>query len=366
MGFNHKHYVPCLRWKQGEYQAILRLFDNTKAFITPLIEVPEIGYDFETQKANKTIDDHLEPFVKRVMKKWGTKPCFVDISLVNPNERLSGDRHPLKFIFDELRDNKCRAIPVTSLNRDKAFRTVIKRITSTDNHGLSIRLNIEEATKPELNKSIDTILRSNDLKANQCDLVLDLGAPNFEPVDSFAKLCVVIIKRIPKIDQWRSFIICGTSFPKSMGSIKRGTTIKHRFEWLLYKSIVKILSTDNVRLPTFGDYGINHPDVLPRDMRFVTPSATVRYTTQDSWLIVKGINVRKNGFEQYRDLCRNVISSSHYLGEDFSSGDKYIADCGKGQESTGNLTTWRWVGTNHHIEKVVDDIASFFESLGNP
>jgi hypothetical protein len=151
-----------------------------------------------------------------------------------------------------------------------------------------------------------------------------------------------------------------------MGGIKQGQTLLKRFEWLLYKCIVDILSAQDVRLPTFGDYGINHPEVPPLDMRLVRPSAKIRYTSKDSWLIVKGINVRENGYRQFRDLSRSVIKSTHFLGKDFSFGDKYIADCAGGGGGTGNLTTWQKVDTNHHIQKVVDDISRFFDSEGIP
>jgi len=365
MLFNHKHYVPCLRWKQGEYDAILRLSPKTKAQITPLIEVPEIGYDFETKTPTRTLDKHLELFVKRLMKKWGMNHCFVDISLVKSSERMADGRHPLKFVFDKLRVNKCRVIPVTGLDRDNDFGSVINNITSSDKHGLCIRLNIEEASKPKLKNSIDSLLSTNSLNADQCDLVLDLGAPNFEPVDGFAKLCVAIIKRLPLLQQWRSFTFCGTSFPKSMSGIKQGRTLLKRFEWLLYKRVVEILSADDIRLPAFGDYGISHPEVLSRDMRLLKPSATIRYTAQDSWLIAKGLNVRDNKYGQYRELCRSVLTSPYYLGKDFSFGDRYITDCTEGAAKTGSLTTWRMVGTNHHIEKVVVDISRFFGSEDN-
>lgn len=44
----------------------------------------------------------------------------------------------------------------------------------------------------------------------------------------------------------------------------------------------------------------------------------------------------------------------------YSAGSDYVRGCHAHTVSTGNLTTWRWVGTNHHIAKVVDDLASLF------
>jgi hypothetical protein len=145
-----------------------------------------------------------------------------------------------------------------------------------------------------------------------------------------------------------------------MAEIKTNYELIQRSEWLLYKRLVEGLSSKKIRVPTFGDYGINHPDVLSLDMRFVKPSATIRYTIDDKWLIVKGLNVRDHEYGQYRGHCRSVMASSHFSGKNFSQGDKYISDCADGLASTGNLSTWREVGTNHHLEKVVSDIASLF------
>ena len=46
--FTQRHYVPVLKWKQGEYQALYRLSNAVKDNLTPLLEIPPIGFDFET------------------------------------------------------------------------------------------------------------------------------------------------------------------------------------------------------------------------------------------------------------------------------------------------------------------------------
>ncbi len=117
-----------------------------------------------------------------------------------------------------------------------------------------------------------------------------------------------------------------------------------------------------LRLPSFGDYAINHPKVLELDMRKVKPSATIRYTDENQWCIVKGKNVRDYGFGQYRALSKKVLDSPYFCGKSFSWGDDYIQKCANGQGKTGNLMSWRRVGTNHHIEKVTRDIANFYAS----
>src|SRR5688572_30233366 len=110
MNFNHCHYVPVLRWKQGEYQAVRLLSENAKEIITPLIEVAERGFDFETKTVKKTLDQHLAPFGKRIEAKWERRRCFVDLNLINPAERMADGRHPVRFIFDDLGARGCTAV----------------------------------------------------------------------------------------------------------------------------------------------------------------------------------------------------------------------------------------------------------------
>ena len=66
------------------------------------------------------------------------------------------------------------------------------------------------------------------------------------------------------------------------------------------------------------------------------------------------------------DHCATVLDSGFFCGADFSAGDEYIEGCAAGTMSTGSLTTWRWVGTNHHIEKVARDVASLHGPANSP
>lgn len=360
MNFNHHHYVPCLRWKQGEYQAVSRIPIKMKSLFTPLIEIPGIGYDFENKTETKTIDEHLAPFAKRVYEKWGVSPCFVDLSLIKSVKRMATGSHPVRFIFDGLRAKRCQAIPVTSFLGDTEYQREIKVAFATDKNGVCLRITIEQAAKSTLKNEIDSLLSTLGINSNDCDLVLDLGTPNFVPLEGFSKAIQTIVSSFPYLDDWRTFTLLGTSFPESMGSVKKGGEIVPRYEWQLYKILINNFQKAELRPPSFGDYVINHPKELELDWRVVKPAATIRYTIEGSWCIVKGDNVRDYGFEQYHELSQKVLASRYYYGSAFSWGDGYIQTCSNKSAKTGNLSTWRQVGTNHHIETVIRDIASFY------
>ena len=353
------NYVPCLRWKQGEYQALMRLLEATKTKIKPLIEVPEIGFDFETRRNTKTIDMQIEVAAKRIQKKWETRICFVDTPFVSPETRLSNGRHPTEILFAYLYQRECQAIPVTGPNRDKSQISAATEAAKRSQLGCCCRIGIEDAAKSDTVDNIVDFVQVSEIEGDRWDLILDLASPSFEPIDGFAKLVSVILDRLNGAADWRSVTLLATSFPSTMGSITRGIEIIDRNEWRLFKTITRIQKKAGHSLPIFGDYVIKHPQPIILDMRLVKPSATIRYAIDDAWVIVKGQNVRDFKFDQYEELCKSLVESGHFLGEWFSVGDKYIADCAVGLVSTGNLTTWRWVGTNHHIEKVAHDVSTF-------
>ena len=358
MIFDHRHYIPCLRWKQGEYQAVWRLPHATKRLFTPLIEVPEIGYDFENETAAKTIDEHLAPFADRVYKKWGTSTCFVDANLIGAKQMADGT-HPVHFIFEQLRTMRCSVIPVTGLSKNKEFQQAIKAASAKDRNGVCLRITVEQAATSTLNTEIYSLLSTLKIQSTDCDLLLDLGSPNFVPLDGFSMAIEAIVKKLPYVNNWRTFTLIGTSFPETMGGIREGVEIVPRYEWQLYKMLAAKLQKAKLRMPAFGDYAISHPKILELDMRIVKPSATIRYTIDNNWYIAKGKNVRDYGREQYRELSKKIVNSSYYCGEAFSWGDNFIRQCAHGG-NTSSLTMWRQVGTNHHIEKVTQDIASFY------
>ncbi len=366
MSYDHKRYMPCLRWKQGEYQAIMHLSSRAKNLITPLIEIPEMGFDFETGKNSKSIDDHVSKFADRILKKWGKAGFFLDMSLVDPTNRMADGSHPLSSVFADLRGRECSPIPVTGVHRDLEYQKSLQQIITKEKRGVCFRVTLEEAAGGSLKTDLDKQLKGAKLSPKDCDLLLDLASPNYEPVDGFSKLIFEIIKSLPYLKEWRSFVLLGTSFPSTMAEVSHGQSVIPRSEWTLYKDLLKKLSVAKIRIPTFGDYTINHPSVSKIDMRFVKPFATIRYTIDDGWLIIKGNNIRDFGYGQYKDHCSELMKSSYYFGDSFSQADDYISKCARGMAKNGNLSTWRWVGTNHHLEKLTQDISKLFGTSNNP
>jgi hypothetical protein len=354
----YRDYVPVLKWRQGEYQALFRLNAPQQARIVPLIEVTPPDFDFESWQPKKTIDEHLEKFAARLKQKWGSKVAFLDTGLLDPTMRMAGGLHPLTWLRNQVRSQNGTIVPVTGLERDASYQAAIRSADAIDGNSVALRCSLEEAADSDFDGNVESLLDRIAIEPGCLDMILDLKSPNFKPIEGLAQLLATVLSASVVFEQARSVTIVATSFPLSMAQVTGPIQFLQRDEWLLYKALIPLLSPGQ-RRPGFGDYGIATHELSQGDMRLLKPSATVRYTINDGCLIAKGKNVRDNGFEQYRGCCASVTSAAGYLGPTFSPGSEYIDQCRRGAAKTGNLSTWRWVGTNHHIAKVVYDLASF-------
>lgn len=359
MPITHTDYVPILKWRLGEYQALLRLPDAVKDRTVPLIEITPPDFDFDTWTPSKSIDDHLAKFAARFRAKWGTRLALLDCGLLEPAEVMQGGKHPMQYLCEEAFARGAALIPVIRLDSNAAYRSAVKAANAMMQTGVVLRCSLDEALDPAFDANVGAILRQLGVIIANCDVVLDLEAPAWDPEEVLINIVTAAIQASNTMATARSLILAGTSFPASMAEVTGPIQFWPRREWTFFRALSTALG-ETVRKPTFSDYAIAANGYTQMDMRKVKPSATIRYACDDGWIIAKGVNVRDNGFGQYRGCSGTVTGSAHFLGSGFSPGSDYIEQCRDGIASTGSLSTWRWVGSNHHITKVVADLATMF------
>lgn len=343
----------------------MRLAGNVKDRITPLLEIPPIGYDHEQQKASKTINEHLSEFGKRLGQKWGGRRCFVDLQLIGCDTMMAGGQHCVGYVFARARENQCAAVPVIRLSSTTSFVAAVGAVIELDERGVCLRLLLPDFDRPNFAVDIANLLTTLKVDAGETDLIIDFGAHSYQSNTVFNQAVTAMFKMLPNLPHWRTLTIAGTSYPQLVtqviGSPKDpqlevSGTINRR-EWIAYKSLVEHLGTET-RIPTFGDYAASHPDIIEMDMRVIKPLAKLRYTIDDAWHIGIGRTIKTHGFGQYQGLCTTLVARPYYSGPMTSAGDNYIYYCSQGTEPTGNLTTWVWVSTNQHLTKVVADLSN--------
>jgi hypothetical protein len=356
------YYVPILKGKDGEYGALKELPFEIKAGLTPLIEIPPIPWDFESETPTRTIDAHLKKVCEKISVSWGSAMAFfLDLLWLPDSDRMENGKHPLAFLSEGAEAKDLRLIPVTGLRRDRDYQIAAKAATEAHKKGACIRLENEDFEElTELNARLDSLLASLSLDRPQVDIVLDFRDIRPSQTATVGIAVRSILQIIRGIDEWRSVVLAATAFPPSLSVVLPSSTeTLPRSEWSVWTSLAQNRSR-LPRLPTFGDYGIQHPDPTEEiDPRVMTTSANIRYTTDTDWLIVKGKSIKKHGPEQSHGLCRTLIARAEYKGPTFSWGDQYIEECAGRSTNPGSPTTWRKVGTNHHLTLVVEQLANF-------
>ena len=348
-------YVPALRWRQAEYQALFRLATAAKDRVVPLITIPNVEFDFETRQPKKSVQEHVHPFAARYKAKWGLRPGWIGVHPNIAQETMDDGRDILAYVFDALRVFGAHAIPEVPLDVAPRIRSSVQGIAATDNLGVAIAVRLEDLMRPNARARIDGLAALIGVALDEVDLVIDLSAPNFEPYPVFAGALIAAMRRLGDLQVFRSFVIIATAIPETFKDVAKGADQLPRHDWLFYRTLIAKMPV-GMRQPNFGDYTIVHPEFSPVDMRLFKPAGKLVYTTPQAWEVRKGEAFRDNP-AQMHDHCASIVASGKFSGALFSSGDDYIAKCAAYKEGPSNQTRWKEVAINHHITHVLDDLS---------
>jgi hypothetical protein len=345
-------YMPILKWKRGEQSALANLFPHDKALVRPILEVLSDALEFD--------QPGHDPYVKvvdQIAKTWGVAPAFVDLGALEPDQQAPGGVHPVEYFFDVARNAGLYLIPVTGPYRDTAFQNAVASVAATDHRGAGMRATQDEVFEPTFNADLIAATNAIGLAPGDVDLVLDWQVIGVNQQGATAAAASGIITGLPNLAAWRTITFAASSFPRTLQQIGFGMGTIQRTEWLAW---VRVRNNPGITRPIlFGDYTAQSPEFDPAN-RFLG-SAAIRYTTTDSWLIVRGralAGAAYGGFGQFVGLSQQLIAQTVYCGPAFSYGDNYIDQCANGTVGTGSLTTWKTVATNHHITYVVRQLAT--------
>ncbi len=354
---DHAHYVPILRWKKAEQIALCKLDHACTARMTPLIEL--VPKEFTQKKSVKSlsVDETLSKTAQQIFRRWGQASLFIDLWHLPHHLRTEHGEHFLKALSEMCQTYQESLIPVTGLKRDAAYQFAVSATIKTYNQGVCIRLSRDDVQRASLPNDLSNLLSSLKLSPDKVDLLVDLRIID-DSVPSFASLC----DRIPRLDQWRTFIVASGAFPKDLSHLEKNRQHQlKRLDWLTWRDQV-IASPTLKRRPTYSDYTIQHP-IYSEPSEGSNISASIRYTYDEYWVIMRGegvLNVEGPGSAQWPANAQLLCDRREFCGPSFSYGDKYIKEMSLQFEQTGNATTWLQAGINHHLTFVVHQLANLF------
>lgn len=361
-----QNYVPILRWKQAERDALAKITPNVREHITPLFEfiMPapkrEKG-DYETVLADsKTVlSARLAKTIEDINKCCFQGSAFVDVHLIDGDVRAE----TLKRILDSASNANPTLIPVThiipvlSTAADISTRSIAVEYAHSSGNGLCIRIDRFNLGDTNLSEIINNFVNDNSLRVEDTDLLIDLGViGNGDNAHAIATQ----LANLPNLSKWRSFIVSGGAFPKDLSEFEKHSQKQiPRLDWRLWSALNTVDTL--TRKPTYSDYTIQHPIFFGHIDGVINTSASIRYTDDNQWEVSRGEGLQnKNGagHKQYPALAQLLVAQTFFKGADYSFGDSYIADRAKADnKSTGNPTTWLKAGINHHMTLVVQERA---------
>jgi hypothetical protein len=348
-------YVPALRWRQGEYQALARLSAAAKDRIVPYVTIPEVEFDFELWQPKKTVQEHVHPFAARFNAKWGQRPAWVGVHPSISDNPMGDGRDIFTYVFEALRVFEANAAPTIPIEASPAMMAAVQAIVARDGLGAAISIRLEDLMKPNARTRIEGLAASVGLFLDDVDLIIDLGAPNFEPYNTFAIALIAAMEKLGNLHAFRNFVVLGTAIPETFKDVAKGADQLPRHDWLFYQALLAKMPT-GMRKPNFGDYTIVHPQFTPVDMRKIKSAGKLVYTAPTVWEVRKGGAFRDNP-GQMHDHCTSIMASGKFSGAGFSSGDEYIAKCAAKTKGASNQPWWKFVTINHHITHVLDDLS---------
>lgn len=366
MKLSASSYVPSLRIRAAELQALKEFKPAQISRVCPLFTLPPIEFNFETGEQQTDIDTHVEHRIKTIQNNWTGEHCWIDVHPSVRNNRLKNNKSIISRLVSLLTSEDIfgqtkKFTPVLSLNdRNDISENIFQLAQSHENLGFGLKVLLDDLVSQELKSSIQTVINESGLSSNDIDLIVDLEAPtNFLPLQIFARSINNRLDDILAKLKFRNVILISTSIPETYSSQGSTPTLYPRNEWKLYR---QILDYPPKRDLIFGDYTIVHPRWnADRDMRKMKPPAKLIYAVDNEWLTRKGTAFLSDP-SQMHTICSEIVNSGYFKGASFSKGSEYILECAEYRAKPSNLTRWKRVAINHHMTFVLNDLATLRES----
>lgn len=379
-------YVPILKAKQGEFDALAHLSERASNQIIPWFNIPQLS-DKNREKLKKCSKPPIQSFLNdiafNIAKAWSGRPLlgekksiFMDLPQWSPDAQIENGEHIIPYLLNQLERLEVNVNPVVRYDfwDDPVYVNALKNINLENERNYCIRLDMDSDTVDEImsdsgyvNQILLDIVQQLELNPTETYLLIDFGDVSkqshsiLEMIDE-AKQAISLVQQCG----FSQIMLAGASLPTSINEAvedKDATGIVLRKEMMTWQ----ILLSENPSLNIiFADYGVRNPNSVEESKGSKYTNGKIRYTTGDkNYFIARGhwLYISDDKFHQFCDLAKTVITSEYYLGEFFSWADKQLSLHSNPKSKPGGLQEWITIDTNHHIETVVMEILEFNRQL---
>lgn len=330
-------YIPILRWKEGEKNAIRSILPADKTGIAPMFLLePE---QFKVRKATKKAAaiPSADHFVGQVASIWGKEPFYLDASGISAP---AGTPHPIIAVAAAARARGLELIPATPLGAPQTYAAAVATIVQQDQRGVALRIDLQEFT------SAATWAPTWPFPLQETDLIADFG----DDIGSITKLGDVVqtvFQQLHAGKDWRTVTIAGTSMPANFAGMQQGVYTIPMETLALWQTLHPIVP---YRLD-YGDYATPPLGVIPPGIVWGYP-INVRYTLVGEYLICKGVKTRGSGAVDLDvQLTGHARTIARHPNRNRLAGcwaDDEIDAIAAGAAPQG-LLHWVKIGVNRHL-----------------
>lgn len=334
-------YIPQLRWKRGERNALFNLSPLGKTNVSPLFLLGTDQFKPKKATALKQPVPASVVIAQDVATCWGSTPFYFDASSIAD---VSGYPHRFEAIATECRNLGLQMIPATRLGVSKSYLAAVQSIAAIDSRGISLRIDLQEMT------SLSTWVAGWPFQMQETDLLIDFG-DQAGTIATLGDALNIAFRSLHGGSNWRSVTTVGTSMPANFTGMRQGAHTIKRHEKFIWEQLVAF------GLPyalDYGDYATVTTAAPPPGIAWGYP-ISVRYTLTDSFLVCRG--VRTKGFgardqgDQLKDHAKVIVATPNRGALAHCWGDQEIDAIAIGKSPQG-LEHWVHISVNRHIEKI--------------
>lgn len=320
-------YIPVVRTKAGEAEALDELSPAAKAKILPLVAMTRVV---------------PATFLPKMIQRLAGLP--IALSGVY-NHSVTGSPLAFSTLFHGLGNGGIPVVPSVPVNGDPTYVAAVSAAVGQYAAGVVVTVQLAD-----VNQAAAWVAARGWGPAN-VDLIVNVGEVSQHVVASFAGYVAHTLNAYAAtMPAWRSVTLNASSAPQDASSLITGRNLVPRRDWQLWQAVYQQVSFGL----DYSDFGHVHPsleDVPGYAMANATVS--VRYAIDADWIIRKGVQTSgQNGQPmptQYRNHARALIAEPNFGGVPGCWGDTRIQHYATTTAGTGGRGQWAAVLLNRHL-----------------
>lgn len=355
-------YVPFLKMKQNEIQAVVEVKNEILDKIIPFFDVPR-----PKQNSELEIRERIRIAKKCAEANLSEIKFYLDNFDTDESVLIDGVAQ-YEFILRQF--EKFSIIPVAGLYRDSEHNAAaIRRSASMKGQKvIALRLTSQDIESYKLTKSelVSVYDEFDKAELSEVHLILDHRVITGD-AKSVAENSMKFISQFQEDFEFHKVIFAGSSIPANVADILKSKT-EATIQRKEFSAWIELNAGASDIPWVFGDYGLVSPDYtdMEFDFRIVQNIATpkVFYTYQGHYFAVRGGSFKSHPkkYGQYFSIADVIVEKPFFRKRTFSFGEGYIIDRSvkaiKKATRPGSPSSWLKATLASHMTFVVSEFSS--------